>query len=338
MTEPQPKPRSLRDDLLNAARGMLMGCADAIPGVSGGTVALIVGIYSRLVTAISHFDLRLLRHLRKGEWRQAACHVDLRFLLALGCGIAVGLVGMLVMASILLKGEYRSLTLAAFFGMILASAVLVVGMIRQMRHDRPLTLIALGLVGAAVACWISTLDYATDGNADPPYLFLFICGCLAICAMILPGISGAMVLMILGPYEYVSGTVDQLVRLENIRQGLLTLVVFGSGCAISLILFSKILRKLLERFTPQTTALLCGFMFGALPKLWPFQKKIELGEHDQYKPMMPEAIDSTVWAALGIAVASMVFVFTIDRLSRGGQESTLHAISSKPNCERAVGP
>lgn len=335
MTAQQTNRAPLIDDLANLVRGMLMGFADAIPGVSGGTVALIVGVYARLVTAISHFDLRLLGHLRSGQWRQASRHIDLRFLLMLGCGIGVGLVSMAVVASILLEGEYRSLTLAAFFGLILASGILVAAMVKQMRHGQPVALFTLGIIGAAVSYWMSTLSYATDGATNPTYVYLFLCGCLAICAMILPGISGAMVLLILGPYEYVTGTIRQLVKLENIGPGLLTLAVFGSGCAISLICFSKILRKLLERHTAQTTALLCGFMFGALRKLWPFQEKI--GEHDEYRPIIPQEIDFSVWAAFGVALAAMIFVFTVDRISRSGGNKPLPAVASKPKCEKAIG-
>jgi putative membrane protein len=336
MTEvPENHTCSRWESFLIVVRGVLMGGADAIPGVSGGTVALIVGIYARLVTAISHIDLQFLGYLRKRQWSEACRHMDLFFLLKLGTGISVGLVSMAVMMSVLLKGQFRSLTLAAFFGMILASGILVVGMIRQMRQGQPILLITLGLIGAAFSCWLSTLGYTADGATNPSYLFLFLCGCLAICAMILPGISGAMILLILGPYEYVLGTIKQLVQFENVGSGILTLAAFGSGCAISLILFSKVLRKLLERFTAQTTALLCGFMFGALLKLWPFQNKI--GDHEEYEPFMPQTFDSSVWAAIGIAMAAMAFVFMVDRLSRNHENSAFSKVASKPSCEHAIG-
>lgn len=337
MTEARATRSPIVNDLLIAARGILMGFADAIPGVSGGTVALIVGIYIRLVTAISHFDLRLVGHLRRREWTQAYRHVDLRFLLMLGGGIAVGLVSMAVLTSLLLEGPYRSFTLAAFFGMILASGILVAVMIKQMQQGQPVLLVTLGVAGAAVSGWLSTVGYAADGATNPTYLYLFLCGCLAICAMILPGISGAMVLLILGPYEYVTGTIRQLVKLENVGPGLLTLIVFGCGCAISLVCFSKVLRKLLERYTAQTTALLCGFMFGALPRLWPYQERPQAGEHDQFRPFLPDEIDANVWAAIGVGVAAMIFVFTVDRVSRSGHDQPLRTTTSKPKCERAVG-
>ena len=174
-----------------------MGAADVIPGVSGGTVALVLGIYHRLVTAISHFDQRLLGHLTGRRWGEAARHVDLGFLVSLAVGIVIGILTLGTVIGGLLEDEYtRPLTLAAFFGMIAASALLVARMIRWEGVWASLAYVALGVAAAGFAYWLTTLELTS--HTQPSLVYLFICGMIAICAMILPGISGAHIRLILG--------------------------------------------------------------------------------------------------------------------------------------------
>ncbi len=308
---------SLREDLANAGRGLLMGGADIIPGVSGGTVALILGIYERLVTAISRFDLALLRHLRHGQFRAAARHVDLRFLLALGCGIATGIVGLAsVMNYLITTPATRPYTLAAFFGMILASGVLVGRMVGRWDIAKACFCIA----GATAAFWITGLTPTAISN--PLALYVFVCGVIGICAMILPGISGAFILLLLGMYVYVT---DALKALKGIHSGeftvehLLTIVIFAAGCAVGLLSFSKILRWLLSRHGAQTMAVLCGFMLGSLRKIWPFQRDLTQGVHEfklkQFQNFVPDAVDGVVLSVIAVTALAMAGVFVLDWLA-----------------------
>jgi putative membrane protein len=291
-----------------------MGTADIVPGVSGGTVALVLGIYERLVTAISHVDWRLFELLRGRRLSEAAAYLDLRFLAALGVGIGGGFVVMTTaMNHLLTNAVTRSLTLAAFLGLILASAVLVGAMIRVSSYRRGAGCVVLGVLGAAFAYWLTTLG---NLSREPSYLYVFLCGCIAICAMILPGISGAMILLIMGVYIHLTEIPHNLIRGQQVTEGLLTVLVFGVGAAVSLILFSKFLRWLLARFHAATMAVLCGFMIGATPKLWPFQvdltPEIEKYKYKQFQPAWPDGIDGRVLLACAVAAAAAAAVFYVD--------------------------
>jgi len=297
-----------------------MGTADAIPGVSGGTVALILRIYERLVTAISHFDLTLLQHVRRKKFVLAAQHIDLRFLISLGFGIAIGLVGMLLVLGDLLKTpNTRPYTLAVFLGTIVASCILVGKMVDTRFYPDKVVSLLLGLFGAAVAFsiyWFTTFGERLTESNDPSYLYLFCCGAIAICAMILPGISGAMILLLFGVYTYLSDLGHGLKDGHDIGTSLLTIAVFGSGCAIGLISFSKVLRKLLRNYPSHTMATMCGFMMGALPKLWPFD--IAKGgdpDHPRYYPLIPDTLDGQVLGVVVIALAAFVAVLVIDHFA-----------------------
>ncbi len=296
--------------------GFLMGGANAIPGISGGTVALILGIYERLITAVSRFDLTLVGHLRNGRWKEAAEHIDFRFLLTLGFGVVIGIVATARLLGILMADERtRALTYAAFLGMIFASGILVVRMIKVRSARDAVVSFVLGLLGAAGAFWLSTLGDQDAAAADPTYLYLFICGALAMSATILPGISGSMVFLIMGVYVFLFKQVpDQLLAGEKIGPSLLSFAAVGFGCLLSLFLFSKILRWLLAHYHSGTMAVLCGCMFGSLPELWPFQEQIN---SKQFRPVLPDAVDLFFLAVIGVALASMLGVFALHRISNG---------------------
>lgn len=309
------RPSGWRADGLTILCGLGMGCADVVPGVSGGTVALILGIYERLVTAISHFDRTLIHHVTQRQWREAAAHLDLRFLFFLAGGLGSGVVVMSLLIKHLLADSFsRSITFAAFSGMILASSLLVALMIRPVGRQKPSCLV-LGAAGAAIAWWASSLTAA--GETSPPSLpWLFICGCIAICAMILPGVSGALMLLVLGVYSHLLVVPHNLLHGEERLHSILVLLVFGSGCALGLISFSKVLKWLLARHHTLTMALLCGFMLGALRKLWPFQldltPDIEDVKHKQFRMAWPEAFDWQFVAVVLATVVAMIAVLAID--------------------------
>ncbi|MFW6169306.1 MAG: DUF368 domain-containing protein [Planctomycetota bacterium] len=301
-------------------RGILMGGADIVPGVSGGTVALIVGIYERLVTAISHFDLDWLRLLRQRRWREAARHIDLPLLIPLALGILIGAVLMTILMHFLLSTqETRRLTLAMFFGLIFASGVIVALMIHTQTRAGTVACVLVGLSGAAMAWW--TAGLGTGASESLHLAFVFFSGAVAICAMILPGISGAMILLILGVYIHLTEIPGSLLRGQEVREGLLTLFTFATGCGVGLLTFSKILHWLLERHHAVTMSMLCGFMFGSLRKLWPFQRDltphIEKIKLKRFEPTVPTEFDLHVGAVFLVFLAAVGFVWAVDWFTNG---------------------
>jgi putative membrane protein len=303
-----------RIDLTNLARGFLMGGADVIPGVSGGTVALILGIYERLVTSISRFDLTLFDHVRSRKWREAEEHVNLRFLLTLGSGIALGIAGFATIMHYLLH-HHTQHTLAAFFGLILASSLLVARMVQHWNVGTAL----LFPGGVVFAYWLvgqSFLEKPPAGNA-----YVFLCGMIGICAMILPGISGAFILLVLGKYEDITGVLKDTLHGDISLANLATITIFCTGCLVGLLSFSKFLRWLLARHESQTMAVLCGFMLGSLRRIWPFRldltPAIEKFSQKEWEYLQHDLTDGSVIASSLIAVAAFAFVVLLDRWTQG---------------------
>ena len=303
-------------DFAHFGRGLLMGAADVVPGVSGGTVALIVGIYERLVGAISRFDGVLLRLLLSRQWRAAAERIDFRFLVALGLGILTALVSLANLMAYLLI-YHRSATLAAFFGLILASTLLVARTIAPRDPQQRLRCWIAGAAGACFAYWLVTRDVLDSPDSLAYY---FMCGMVAICAMILPGISGAFILLILGAYETITTVIKDLSHFQATWPDVAKLVVFAAGCGIGLISFSKLVRWLLLRAHNITMSLLCGFMLGSLRRIWPFQRDltpaVEKLSHKQYEYYVPEAWTAeAMWCAF-VAVGALVFVLAVEWWAR----------------------
>ncbi|MDO4628087.1 MAG: DUF368 domain-containing protein [Planctomycetia bacterium] len=245
-------------------RGMLMGIADSIPGVSGGTVAMIVGIYERLIGAISNFGLDFVKMVLKGQWKAAWNHVDLGFLITLILGIAIGLGSFSVLITHLLA-HHLPVTFACFMGMILASVLILY---RQISQKTILNILAM-VIGTVAAYFITSIPQV-QGN-DGNLLYIFVCGAIAICAMILPGISGSYILLILGEYHHIIHRVKELAQGRTTVSDFLTLCVFGCGCVLGLLFFSRFLKYLLKHYHSTTLAVLTGFMIGSLRCLWPFQ-------------------------------------------------------------------
>jgi putative membrane protein len=295
-------------------RGLCMGAADIVPGVSGGTVALILGVYERLVTGISRVDMELISEVRAGRFASAGRHLDLRFLFALGLGIGVGVVGLAGPMHYLLEHEMAT-TFGAFFGLILASTLIVA---RLIQNWNPTTMFA-AMAGAVFAYWLTG---QVPVVADPSALYIFFCGMIAICAMILPGISGSFILLILGMYFHVTGVLKGFATGAVTVEGLMTVASFGAGAVIGLISFSKILRVLLERAQSLTMAVLCGFMFGSLRRIWPFKVEDTATLAKEFKEkvffnVLPwETPDSVSVPVVLVAVGlGFVLVQILDRIS-----------------------
>jgi putative membrane protein len=288
---------------------MLMGAADIVPGVSGGTMAFITGIYDTLVDSIRAVDLDFLRKVLRFDLPGAWQHVNGNFLLALLLGIFTSIFTLARLISSLLENHPVPLW-AFFFGLILASALILLRQVQGWSLSRGLCL----AVGAAFAGLIAVSPVV---GMDVGLPGVFLSGFLAICAMILPGISGSFILVLLGMYGTVLGAVKSL--------DLLFLAVFALGAACGLLCFSRILHFLLHRFHQGTMAVLTGFLFGSLAIVWPWKKVLDWveGSHGQLKPaqqlpvsptefLVATGQDPQLWLCIALMTTGFGIVWLID--------------------------
>lgn len=307
-----PGPRSFKEAATLWAKGFCMGGADIIPGVSGGTIAFITGIYTQLVDAIRSFDVSFAKNLFKLNLGEALAGVHFRFVLCLLLGILTAFVSMARVMHYMLNTHPVEIW-SLFFGLIAAS-IYVVG-----REIKPFNfinfmLIALGAVGSYTL--VGMIPVSTPETLP----FIFLCGSIAICAMILPGISGAFLLLMMGKYEYLTGALKNPFLADN----LVIIGVFAAGAGMGIIIFSRILHYLLHRWQAATISLLTGFMIGALRKVWPWKEVIDSvtirGKLHvlQEQNVLPDAMGGEIFMAICLAMAGMVVVFMLDHLSRYG--------------------
>lgn len=298
-------------DLGNVVRGYCMGAADIVPGVSGGTVALILGHYDRLVAAISHFDSTMLGLLRQRRLRAAAQHGDLRFVAGIGFGIGLGVLSLASLLHFALENHLPE-TLSLFFGLVLASCWIVAQQLPRWRWIDGL----LVIVAATVTYYLCSLSTSAS---DPSLPFLFVAAAIAICAMILPGISGAFVLLLLGAYHPVTGLLRDLTRFDVTATGLLRLAVFVSGCAVGLAVFSRLLRWCLQHQHAATYAVLLGLMLGSLRRLWPLQQATAATAEEKFSHRQFEIIPIDRWPEsllplIGLALAAATVVLIAEAI------------------------
>ncbi len=242
--------------------GVAMGSADIVPGVSGGTMAFILGVYEDLINSIKSFNVDLIRLVLKGDIRGAVNYVPWRFLLALLLGIGGAIVTLVTGLEFALE-NYPIYLFSFFTGLILASIIAVGANVRWN------VVSGIALVVAAVAAFFIVGLRPQEMGHSP--LILFGSGAIAICAMILPGVSGSFLLLVLGQYEHVIGSVKGLISFENIGANLTTVVAVGLGCVFGIVLFSRFLSWLLKHYENATVAALVGFMVGSLRIIWPFK-------------------------------------------------------------------
>ena len=246
-------------------KGMAMGIAEAIPGVSGGTIAFITGIYERLLESIGAIlGTKVAGTFRREGFRPAWHAADGPFLMQLAGGMAIGLAFAVVVIHWLLE-NYPTVVWAFFFGLIISSAVYVG---RQINHWGK-SVAALLIVGAVVAYLLTTIN-PLAGSTSP--IFVFLSGMLAISALILPGVSGSFILVLLGMYTVVFGALRGVVSGEE--GALVTVICFAGGCLIGLAAFAKLLTWTFKTYPDRTFAILTGFMIGSLNKLWPWRNAI----------------------------------------------------------------
>jgi len=252
--------RRFKDYFLITLKGVAMGAADAVPGVSGGTIALISGIYQELISTISNINISFLKTLRTHGFKAFWKELNGNFILALLIGILTSFVTFMRLAKYLIE-THPVLIWSFFFGLIIASIFFVA---KQIDKWNVATFIAL-ILGAFIAYYITTLP-SMASNSNP--LFLFIAGAIAICAMILPGISGSFILVILGAYKTLSDAINDW----DFKR----IAIFGAGAVVGLLSFSRVLKWLFKHYQNTTLALLTGFIFGSLNKIWPWKKSISV--------------------------------------------------------------
>ena len=285
-----------------------MGSADVVPGVSGGTIAFITGIYEELIDSIKSIDLGALKVLRKEGIAAAWNHINGWFLVALFGGVIVSVFSLAKGLKYLL--EHEPVLLWSFFlGLILASAVFVG---RQIKNWNAITLLFL-VVGTGLALLISL----SSGFSTPNELwFVFIVAAIAICAMILPGISGSFILVIMGQYSHILDAVDE--------RDFKTILVFMAGALVGLLSFARLVSFLFKKFRDATIALLTGFMIGSLPKVWPWKiatpEQLErgLGDLAMPKEFAVKMGDPQVVLAIVMVVVGFGIVFAMERFAAKG--------------------
>lgn len=239
-----------------------MGAADVIPGVSGGTIAFIMGIYDDFVGSLAAINAEAVKMLLKGQFKAFWKHINGSFLLSLVIGIGISVVSLAGLMQMLLS-DFPIQTWAFFFGLIVASSIFIIRGISGWRLREGLLLV-LGIILGVVICTLSPTQ-TPDG-----LWFIFLSGAIAICAMILPGISGSFILLILGKYQYMMGCISDLVSGVNFGQNFLILCIFGIGAVVGILGFSKFLHWLLARWNKETLIVLAGFIIGSLVKVWPW--------------------------------------------------------------------
>ncbi len=290
-------------------KGIAMGAANVIPGVSGGTIALITGIYQRLITALGSIGATSLRQLLRGDIRGFLVAVDARWLAILLAGVAFSILSLARLFDWLLL-NHEQLTMAFFFGLIVASIVFVARSVSYWSAPRWLALV----IGTAVALAIALL---TPGSENDASWYVFLCGVVAIASMILPGLSGSFILILMGNYALVLGAISEF--------DFSILIPLAAGCAIGLLAFSRVLKWVFERYADATLALMTGFVIGSLAIIWPWKDaitltleragrdpKILVTGYDWYLP----GINLTTLLAVLLAVLGALLIIGMERTIR----------------------
>jgi putative membrane protein len=291
-------------------KGMAMGAANVIPGVSGGTIALITGVFERLINAIKSFNITALKLIFKGEFRAFAAHVDLLFLITLFAGVGIAIISL---AKILEKlfVSHPVYVWSFFFGLVLASVWFVGKTVGKWHAGSIVSFI----IGTIFAISISIMNPASENSAT---YYLFLCGIVAVCSMILPGLSGSFVLILLGNYQLV-----MIQAVSQFRLDILLPVVIGS--IFGLLAFSHLLSFLLKRFPHSTIALLTGFIMGSLGILWPWKTQIteSFGEKVKvigYEWFFPQ-VDAAFWMALVFFILGIATIYATEAIATKNKQN-----------------
>jgi len=299
--------RNFVDYFILVFKGMAMGAADVVPGVSGGTIAFISGVYEELIATLNSINLNSLKTLKlqgvSATWKK----INGNFLLALFGGILLSILTLSKLVTWLLLEE-PVLLWAFFFGLVLASIIFVLKKINQWNSA-----VFLGLIlGGVFAYQLTQLNALGNSNSN---WYLFFSGAIAICAMILPGISGAFILVILGSYA----NVLQALNDKDIAK----ITIFMTGALIGILSFSRLLKWLFKRFKNMTLAVLTGFMIGALSKIWPWKKTLSFRENSEgiSVPLKEQCIapfsfdgDPQILSAIGLMLFGFLMIFFLEKI------------------------
>jgi putative membrane protein len=304
--------KGIKDYFLLYLKGVAMGSADVVPGVSGGTIAFITGIYETLLKAIRSVDLQALNYLKKFQIKELWNHVNGSFLITLLAGIATSVLTLAKVITHLLS-TYPIQVWSFFFGLIVISALII---LREIKHWSLGVFVAI-VIGTIAAYFITAATPAE--TPDAPW-FLVIAGAVAICAMILPGISGAFILLIFGKYEFILAAIKEF-RIVDI-------LMFGLGCIIGLLSFARVVSWLFAKYHNITVGVLSGFMIGSLNKVWPWKEAIEtyVDRHNEIKPLVEANVlpneylaktgaEPFFLEAILFAAAGFLIVLAMDRIA-----------------------
>ena len=291
-------------------KGAGMGAANIIPGVSGGTIALITGIFEKLIDSIKSFDIKAIKLILGGKFKAFAQYVNLWFLVAVFGGAAISVFSLAKLLQFLFE-NYEIQVYAFFFGLILASVFFVGKTIQKWN----ISVIITFIIGTVIAIILSVLNPAAE-NSNP--IYLVICGVVAICSMILPGLSGSFVLLLMGNYE--------LIMINAVADLNLKIIIpVGIGAVGGLIAFSHFLSWVYKKFRDQTIAILTGFILGSLVILWPWKTPVineELsaikGEEviEGYNRFIPESLSTEVLVVIVLIILGIISIWLVEKLAK----------------------
>lgn len=298
--------RTLRDYIGIMLRGFAMGASDVVPGVSGGTMAFILGIYEELIESIRIIGQpSFLQTVFRFQIKEAIDMVNWKFLLAVGSGILLAILTLAQGLEWMLHNE-AVLLWSFFFGLVLSSVVAVA---KRIDAWRPQLYGATAIAAIAAYVLVGLVPLQTPDS----WWFLILSGALAICAMILPGISGAFILVLLGKYQFILGAVTQ--------RDIVTIAFVGIGAVVGLVTFAQVLGWLFKRYHDATVAVLIGLMIGSLRKIWPWKEVVEFitDRHGDIVPtvennILPQAINGELFFAICLGVLGFVLVLGLERL------------------------
>jgi putative membrane protein len=302
--------RSPLDYLILALKGMAMGAADVVPGVSGGTIAFISGIYEELIATLNTINFSLLKQLKSEGFKSVWKKANGSFLVTLLSGVFVSVISLAKGVEWLLE-HHPILLWSFFFGFVFASILYVGKQIKIRLTDFKLVLAMA--IGAGVAYFITTLNPSETSDSN---LFLFLAGALAICAMILPGISGAFILVIIGAYSPVLEALN--------TRDFKTILIIGVGAVMGLLSFSKLLKWLFETYHRLTLAVITGFMIGSLNKIWPWKipltfrtnsKGIEIPLNEKSVSPFNFDGDPQLIQAIGLMAIGVLIILVLEKIS-----------------------
>ncbi|MBO7465129.1 MAG: DUF368 domain-containing protein [Bacteroidales bacterium] len=297
---------NMKKHLLIYLKGIAMGACDVVPGVSGGTIAFITGIYERLINAIKSINGSNLKLFFTGHIRECWKNIDGTFLVCLILGIATSFLSLAKLITWLIAG-YPTMVWAFFFGLIVASTIFI-----GKKVDWNWKTVLAFLLFAVLSFFITSPENAPL-NSDNALWYIFICGAVAICAMILPGISGSFILLLLGEYFFMMDAISSL--------NLIAILVFMAGAVIGILSFANLLSWLFKHFEMITLAALSGFMFGSLNKVWPWKLTLDtyIDKHGTVTPLTQKnilpAMDSSFVAALLLVAAGVILVLALERVA-----------------------